>query len=173
MTVAGPVFLAILGMSLYLSVGLLGKKVVAPRVALSVPYVWTIGVFTFSAGLFYGGLKGVPRRTNLGMSYLDQLSDVYRPDWRIGEYIGAVGGSIMGLAVLLFFYVLVRSLASTRSEQQADAFALPESEAYHNEDVGVVRNFRPWIVAAVIAILISYIPPLVQVLSANYPLVSE
>jgi len=173
LTVAGPVFLAILGMSLYLSVGVLGKKVVAPRVALSIPYVWTLGVFTFSAGLFYGGLKGVPRRTNLGMSYLDQLSDVYRPDWRIGEYIGAVGGSIMGLAVLLFFYVLVRSLASARSEQQADAFALPESEAYHDEDIGAVRNFRPWIVAAVVAILISYIPPLVQVLGANYPLVSE
>ena len=173
LTVAGPVFLAILGMSLYLSVGVLGKKIVAPGVAVSIPYVWTLGVFTFSAGLFYGGLKGVPRRTNLGMSYLDELSDAYRPDWRIGEYIGAVGGSIMGLAVLLFFYVLVRSLASARSERQADSFALPESEAYHDEDVGVVKNFRPWIVAAVVAILISYIPPLVQVLGANYPLVSE
>jgi len=173
LTVAGPVFLAILGMSLYLSVGVLGKKIVAPGVALSIPYVWTIGVFTFSAGLFYGGLKGVPRRTNLGMSYLDELSDVYRPDWRIGEYIGAVGGSIMGLAVLLFFYVLVRSLASSRSEQKADSFALPESAAYHDENVGVVKNFRPWIIAAVVAILISYIPPLVQVLGANYPLVSE
>ena len=173
LTVAGPVFLAILGMSLYLSAGLLGKKVAAPGVAVSVPYVWTVGVFTFSAGLFYGGLKGVPRRTNLGMSYLDPLSDAYRPDWRIGEYIGAVGGCIMGLAVLLFFYVLVRSLASKRSEQQADAFALPESEAYHDEDIGVVKNFRPWIVAAVIAILISYVPPLIQVLGANYPLVSE
>jgi hypothetical protein len=79
----------------------------------------------------------------------------------------------MGLAVLLFFYVLVRSLATARSEQQADSFALPESDAYHDEDVGAVRNFRPWIVAAVVAILISYIPPLVQVLSANYPLLSE
>jgi len=69
--------------------------------------------------------------------------------------------------------VLVRSLASARSERQADSFALPESEAYHDEDVGVVKNFRPWIVAAVVAILISYIPPLVQVLGANYPLVSE
>ena len=173
LTVAGPVFLAILGTSLYLSVGVLGKKIVAPGVAVAIPYVWTLGVFTFSAGLFYGGLKGVPRRTNLGMGYLDELSDAYRPDWRIGEYVGAVGGTLMGLAVLLFFYVLVRSLASARSEQRADSFALPESEAYHDEDVGVVRNFRPWIVVAVIAILISYVPPLVQVLGANYPLVSE
>ena len=61
----------------------------------------------------------------------------------------------------------------TWGEDASGKPALPESEAYHDEDIGVVRNFRPWIVAAVIAILISYIPPLIQVLGANYPLVSE
>jgi hypothetical protein len=91
----------------------------------------------------------------------------------VGEYVGAVGGSLMGLAVLLFVYVLVRSLVGARSAQLAESFALPESEAYHDEEVGAVRNFRPWIVAGVVAVLISYVPPLVQVLSANYPLVSE
>jgi len=173
LTVAGPVFLAILGMSLYLSLGLLGKKCAAPRMAVAVPYVWTLGVFIFSAGLFYGGLHGSPRRTNLGISFLDPTSNLYRPDWVIGEYLGAAGGIVMGLAVLLFFYVLVRSLASARSTQLADSFALPESEPYHDEDVKAVRNFKPWVVAGIVAILISYGPPLVQVLSANYPLVSE
>ena len=172
LTVAGPVFLAILGMSLYLSLGLLGKKCAAPRMAAAVPYLWTLGVFTFSAGLFYGGLRGVPRRTNLGMSFLDPTSNAYRPDWRAGEYVGAVGGCLMGLAVLLFVYVLVRSLAGARSVQLAESFALPESEAYHDEEVRAVRNFTPWVIAGVIAILISYVPPLVQVLSANYPLAS-
>ncbi|MGE5049620.1 MAG: cbb3-type cytochrome c oxidase subunit I, partial [Deltaproteobacteria bacterium] len=74
LTVAGPVFLAILGTSLYLSAGLLGKSVAAPRLAVAVPYLWTLGTFTFSAGLFYGGLHGVPRRTNLGMSFMDPTS---------------------------------------------------------------------------------------------------
>ncbi len=170
LTVAGPTFLAILGMSLYLCAGVLGKKVAAPRMAVAVPYLWTIGTFTFSAGLFYGGLHGVPRRTNLGMSFLDSSSDAYRPDWVIGEHIGAVGGCLMGLAVLLFFYVLVRSLLAPASVPAADSFALPDSAAVHDEDAGVVKNFRPWVVAGIIAILISYIPPLVQVLNARYPL---
>ena len=173
LTVAGPVFLAILGMSLYLSLGLLGKKCAAPGMAVAVPYVWTIGVFIFSAGLFYGGLHGAPRRTNVGITFLDPTSNAYRPDWRIGEYLGAVGGILMGLAVLLFVYVLVRSLASARSPQLANSFALPESEPYHDEDIRAVRNFKPWVLAGIVAILISYVPPLVQVLSANYPLVSE
>ena len=167
---AGPIFLGILGMSLYLALGLLGKPCAAPRMALAVPYLWTVGVFTFSAGLFYGGIHGVPRRTNLGMSFLDSTSDAYRRDWVIGESVGAVGGCLMGVAVVLFFYVLIRSLLAPRSEQAADSFALPESAAYHDENVPAVKNFRPWVVAGIVAILISYVPPLVQVLRANYPL---
>ena len=65
-------------------------------------------------------------------------------------------------------YVLVASLLSPRSQQAADSFALPESAAYHDEDVAAVKNFRPWVVAGVVAILISYVPPLVQVLGGNY-----
>ena len=168
LTVAGPVFLAILGMSLYLCAGLSGKKVAAPRVALAVPYLWTLGTFTFSAGLFYGGLRGVPRRTNLGISFLDPTSNTFRPDWVTGEHVGAVGGCVMGLAVALYFYVLIRSLLATRSEQAADSFVLPEAAPYHDEDVAVVRNFRPWVVAAIIAILVAYVPPLVQVLNGEY-----
>lgn len=170
LTVAGPVFLAILGMSLYLSLGLAGKPCASPRAALAVPYLWTVGVFIFSAGLFYGGVHGVPRRTNLGMSFLDSTSNLYRQDWVIGEAVGAVGGCLMGLAVVLFFYVLVRSLLAARSEQAADSFALPSAAAYHDEDVPAVRNFAPWVVAGIVAILISYVPPLVQVLRGSYPL---
>ncbi len=172
LTVAGPVFLAILGMSLYLCAGLLGKRVASPRIATAVPYVWTIGVFTFSAGLFYGGLKGVPRRTNLGMSYLDPASDVFRPDWVIGERIGAVGGCIMGLSVVLFLYALIRTLAAARSEQAADAFVLPQAAAYHDEPARGVSNFGPWVIAGIVAILIAYIPPLVQVLSGGYRVIT-
>ena len=172
LTVAGPTFLAILGMSLYLCAGLLGKPVASARLAVAVPYVWTLGVFTFSAGLFYGGLKGVPRRTNLGMSFLDPTSDLYRPDWVTGERVGAVGGCLMGLAVLLFFYVLARTLLAARSEQAAAAFALPQAAAYHDEPAGAVRNFRPWVIAGIVAILISYVPPLVQALNGEYRVVT-
>ncbi|HUJ26789.1 MAG TPA: cbb3-type cytochrome c oxidase subunit I [Myxococcales bacterium] len=170
LTVGGPVFLAILGGSLFIVTGVLGKRVAAPRIAAAVPYVWTLGVFTFSTGLFYGGLNGAPRRTNMGLSYTDPTSNAFRADWLLGERIGVVGGCIMGLAVLLFFVVLAWSLATARSAEKADAFALPQAEPLHDEDVPVVRNFRPWVVAGVVAILVSYVPPLIQVLGGNYPL---
>jgi cytochrome c oxidase subunit 1 len=172
LTVAGPVFLAILGMTLFLTAGLLGKPVVTPKVAVAIPYVWTIGVFTFSAGLFYGGLKGVPRRTNLGMSFLAPDSESFRPDWVIGERVGAVGGCIMGLAVVLFLYALARTLLAARSPAAADSFALPQAVALHDEPAPGVRNFRPWVIAGVVAILISYVPPLIQVLGGDYRVVT-
>src|SRR6185312_7570256 len=49
LTVAGPVFLGILGMSLYLITGLLGKELAFPRATLLVPYLWTFGSMTFSS----------------------------------------------------------------------------------------------------------------------------
>ena len=68
MTVAGPVFLAIIGMSLYLYSKISGKRIFLPRVNVIIPYLWTIGVLIFSTGLSWGGLIGEPRRTNLGMT---------------------------------------------------------------------------------------------------------
>ena len=169
LTVAGPVFLGILGVSLYVALGLLGKRCVWPKAALAVPYVWTLGVFTFSTGLFYSGLHGAPRRTNLGLSYLDPSSPLYRPEWLTGERVGLVGGCVMALAVVLYFAVLIRSLLAPSSAQVSDAFALPVSEAYHDEDVPAVKNFLPWIVAAVLALFIAYGPPIAQVIKAGYP----
>lgn len=169
LTVGGPVFLAILGMSLYLIAGLTGKKVALPKVAMLTPYLWMIGVFTFSGGLFYGGIHGEPRRTNMGLSYLDPQSPSYRPDWVTSTHIGALGGCIMALAVLCFFIALVATLLKKGTPQVADQFELPTSEAYHDEDVPAVKNFRPWIIAAIVAVVIAYTPPIVQIVQNNYP----
>jgi cytochrome c oxidase subunit 1 len=169
LTVAGPVFLGILGVSLYVALGLLGKPCAWPKAALAVPYVWTLGVFTFSTGLFVSGLRGAPRRTNLGLSYLDPSSPLYRPDWLTAERAGLVGGCVMALAVVLYFAVLIRSLLAPSSPRTADSFALPVSQAYHDEDVPAVKNFLPWIVAAVLALFLAYGPPIAQVVKAGYP----
>jgi len=169
LTVAGPVFLGILGMGLYLVLGMLGKPLAWPKAALSVPYVWTLGVFTFSTGLFVSGLRGAPRRTNLGLSYLDPSSPLYRPDWLTGEMAGVLGGIVMALAVVIYFAVLLKSLLAPASALAADEFALPLSEAYHDEDVPAVKNFFPWVAAAVLALFLAYGPPLAEVIKARYP----
>lgn len=168
LTVGGPVFLGILGMSLYLITGLTGKRLAMPKAALWVPYLWTIGSMTFSTGLFIGGLRGEPRRTNMGLTYLNPSSPAYRPDWVTSTHIGALGGAIMAFSVLLFFIVLVRSLMKASDPQLESQFELPAAEAYHNEHVPAVMNFKPWVIAAIVAVIVAYTPPLWQILRSNY-----
>lgn len=168
LTVGGPVFLGILGMSLFLITGLTGKRLAFPRAAMLVPYLWMIGSMIFSTGLFLGGLRGEPRRTNMGLTYLNPDSPMYRRDWVTSTHIGAVGGIVMGISVLIYFIVLVRSLMNETSQEIQDNFELPSSEAYHDENISAVQNFKPWLVAAVIAVLVAYAPPLIQIFQGNY-----
>lgn len=168
LTVAGPVFLGILGGSLFLITGLLKKPVVPRSLALAVPYLWTAGTFIFSAGLFLGGLRGEPRRTNLGLTYMNPASPSYRPDWWISTHVGLVGGLIMGLAILIYFVVLVRSLAAARGAvREQEPLSIPLSEAYHDEEIPAVGSFAPWVAAAVLLCVFAYYPPIHDILKSN------
>jgi cytochrome c oxidase subunit I len=171
LTVGGPVFLGILGMSLFMITGILKKPVISPRLAVAVPYVWMGGTFIFSSGLFLGGLRGEPRRTNMGMTYLNPTSPSYRADWWITTHVGAVGGCIMGLAILLYLIVLIRSFSGSRSEAlEHEPFSIPLSETYHNENIPAVRNFRPWIIAAALLIVLAYYPPINDIMKSKFKL---
>jgi len=161
LTLGGPVFLGILGGSLFMITGLLKRPVVSTTMAMIVPYMWMIGTFIFSSGLFLNGLRGAPRRTNMGMTYLNPASPSYRPDWWLGANMGMIGGCIMGLACVLFFTVLIRSLLAAPDPALANVpFALPMSEPYHDENMPAVRNFTPWVTVAVLLCVAAYYVPI-------------
>jgi len=162
-TVGGPVFLSFLGMSLFLTAQLLGKRVRFPMLNLCVPYLWTAGVFVFSIGLSVAGLLGEPRRSNLGPTYANAASPLYHPGWQVWSQLGAVGGIIMTGAMLLFFIVFFATLLS-RAEQPP-ALRFPTAEAYHDGTGRFVSNFRPWVVAALVLLALAYIPPLYEIVS--------
>ena len=169
LTVGGPIFLGILGGSLFLITGILKRPVVSPMLAVAVPYLWMAGTFVFSSGLFLGGLRGEPRRTNLGLTYMNPASPSYRPDWWISTHIGLIGGLIMGLAILVYFVVLLRSLlAATDSARATQPFTVPLSEPYHDEDVSAVKNFAPWVAAAVLLCILAYFTPFRDIMKNNF-----
>lgn len=156
MTVAGPVFLAFIGMSLFLVEKIGGKELHMKKAAMLVPYLWMIGLFIFSSGMMRGGLHGEPRRTNMGLTYLNPDNPAFRPEWKIYVIVAAIGGTIMTIAMLLYFVVFFRTLMSSKVREEVVEF--PLSEAYHNERAGVFANFKPWIVIAVVLIVATYIP---------------
>jgi cytochrome c oxidase subunit 1 len=169
MTVAGPVFLAIIGMSLHLVSTLKGKKVFWPRINVIIPYLWMIGIFIFSTGLMWGGLIGEPRRTNLGLTYLNPASGQFHPAWVPTTLLALSGGVIMTLAGLLYFIVFFGTFFS--KTLAVPTLQFPVSESYHDEKyVPLLNSLRPWIIVMIIVIAIGYIPPVLDVLRNSGPL---
>ncbi|SHL36832.1 cytochrome c oxidase subunit 1 [Chitinophaga jiangningensis] len=164
MTVAGPVFLAILGMSIFLLQQLTGKKIFLPTINTIVPYLWTVGVIIFSTGLMWGGLMGEPRRTNLGLTYLNPASDQYHPYWVISSMLGLAGGGIMFVAGFLYFISFFGTLFGKRvAEPTID---LPVSESLHEEKrIPIFDTFKPWLAIMALIIFLSYLPAISDALN--------
>src|SRR6266508_2575421 len=165
-TVAGPVFLAYIGGSLLLLTTLTGKEIAFKSVNVWIPYLWTLGIMIFSSGLFYGGVAGQPRRTNMGLTYTNPASPLYRADWRISEIAGAIGGTVMFIAMLLYFIVFFATLAKAKSAD--GALELPVSELIQDEDVAAVQSLRPWLIGAIILLVVAYTAPFVALARGRY-----
>jgi cytochrome c oxidase subunit I len=166
-TIAGPVFLSFIGMSLFLVAELTGKKVRLPTWNVWVPYIWTLGIMIFSTGLFIGGAGGEPRRTNMGLSYTDPQSHLYHPDWVYAKMLGSIGGTIMTIAALMFFIVFFATLFNKPVKQ--GTLELIVSEPYHDERVPAVQSFTPWLAGAALLLVIAYAPPITQTIRSNFP----
>lgn len=166
-TVAGPVFLSYIGMSLYLVAKLTGKDIKFKTLNVWMPYIWTLGIMIFSTGLFIGGAGGEPRRTNMGMSYTDPQSHLYHADWQSAKMLGSIGGTIMTIAALIFFIVFFATLFGKRTRQ--GMLELIVSEPYHDERAPVVQTFAPWLAGAVLLLVIAYAPPITQTIRSNFP----
>jgi cytochrome c oxidase subunit 1 len=166
-TVAGPVFLAFIAGGLLLLSTLTGKEIAFKRLNVWIPYLWAFGILIFSSGLFYGGVAGDPRRTNMGLTYTNPDSPLYRADWHAAEMAGAIGGALMFAAMLFYFLVFFGTMMRAKSTE--GALELPVSELYHDEDVRFVRTMRPWLVAAAVLLIVAYTVPLSQVIRDAAP----
>ncbi|HMR90945.1 MAG TPA: cbb3-type cytochrome c oxidase subunit I [Chitinophagaceae bacterium] len=168
MTVAGPVFLGIVAMSLYSYSHMSGKKIMWPKINVIIPYLWMIGMLIFSFGLSWGGLRGEPRRTNLGVTYLNPESPLYRPDWVPTTLLGMLGGIIMFIAGMLFIVIFFGTFF--RKKPGPAALHLPVAEAYHDERrVPIFDKFKPWLIAMAVIIVIAYVPPIIDSLKNSGP----
>ena len=157
MTVAGPVFLGIIGMSLYMLEHITGKTIRLRRFANMVPHLWLFGMIIFSTGLMLGGLRGEPRRTNMGISYLDPESPLFRPDWVLTTGLAVVGGVLLFIAAGLFFVVLI-DLALAKKTKESSLY-FPENEVVHEEKyIPILNDFRPWLIVMGMVIIMAYVP---------------
>ncbi len=160
LTVGGPVLLAILGMSLFLMSQLTGKEVRYKGLAVAVPWLWFFGMHFMSLGQKWEGILGAPRRTNMGLSYLNPDSPLFNADWVLPAHMVAIGGILLFTTALIYFFVFYSTLAApaTRSAH----LELPTSEALHDEPAGWVDKLKIWVIVAVVIIAVAYVLPIKQ-----------
>lgn len=162
-TLGGPVFLAFLGLSLWMVTELLGREIRFPKGNVWVPYLWLAGVALFSTGLSVAGILGEPRRTNMAVTYSNPESPLFQPSWEFWTWLGALGGILMTVAMIVYFVVFFSTLFSPATVRRP--FEIPTAEPLHDEEAPWVQNFTPWLVVAVILLVIAYVPPLYEVLA--------
>lgn len=107
----------------------------------------------------------MPRRTNLGASFLHSASPNFHVDWVPSANFAAFGGGIMTVGMIIYFLIFFGTLLGKMEEEPALDF--PISEPYHDENYAVVRDFKPWVVAAVLAVIIAYAAPLYQAVTIS------
>jgi cytochrome c oxidase subunit 1 len=166
-TVGGPVFMAFTGMSLHILAKMKGlESFTASRWNLSVPYLWMVGVFLSSTGTAVAGLMGMPRRTNLGPTYLNPDSPLYAAQWKIGSMFGAVGGVIMTISMIIFFCIFF-ALIFKKTRGEGGNLSFPTAEAYHDEKMPWLQSFRPWLVVMLLAVIFAYVPPIYEIVTGT------
>lgn len=92
----------------------------------------------------------------------------YRPEWVSSTSIAVIGGIVMTLAVIFYFYALIESLLSSE-RSKLPVFEIPLSTPLHDEDIAAVKILKPWIVGAFVLALLAYAPPIYQIIKENNP----
>ena len=159
LTVGSAVALTFMGTAYFLVPRVFGKKLFSERLAAIQSYIWFIGVIIFSSSMMYLGVLGSPRRT-YDVTYSPQLATLWKP------YLltSAIGGTLMLLSILIFLYVITRTLISGDEVRYEDEWS--------NEDLGdtsLVDNLRLFFIIAILIILVAYVLPTMHIISTGSP----
>src|SRR6185295_13519241 len=159
-TVGTAVTLTYMGISYWLVPHLAGRALWSPRMALTQAWMWFVGMLIFSTALHELGLRGMPRRTMISQA------SYFQPEWSaLLPWVG-VGGTLLFVSGSLYLLNLLLTLTVSR----APAPAVPEfaiSAGPAEDGPAILNRLRPWVVTAVIFLVIAYGPTLARLVATS------
>lgn len=163
LTLGSAVFLTFLGLSLYLTNKLTGKRIFSERLGTLSAYLWLIGVLIFSWGMMQLGRVGIPRRTNLG------LSPYMGPEEKVFMTIAAIGGILMFISFVIFLINFLNTVFG-KKEKEVEIVEVDYAESYHPETnlSPIWDNWKVWIGIALLLIILNYSPVFYDVFKFTY-----
>ena len=171
LTIGTAVALSYMGIAYWMVPFLEQRALWSRRLAVFQSFLYLFGVLILSRGLIAGGLEGMPRRTALSQASYDM------PSWRIPGLMTAVGGSMMFISAVLFFVVLIMTIAAGTRTPVADipfteTVAPPASTGWL---IGL-DQLRYWVIASLILtaavygpFIFAHLPPTLSATGLQYP----
>lgn len=159
LTVGAAVALSFIGITYWLVPHLTGKDLWSPRAARFQVWSFAIAMAIFSASHHYVGFRyGVPRRTMLG------AAPYFAAEWRPWLVAAAVGGVFLWASLMLHFVIVLGTVFGSR--KSAAPIEMPVAEALRApaETPAWLDAWLPWLVAAIVLIVLSYGPPLAHMI---------
>ena len=155
LTLATAVTLSFIGITYWLIPRLSGKELWSVRAAQLQVWLWIIGVAIFSSSHHFLGVRfGVPRRTMLGAApYLS-------PEWNPLLLVSAVGGVLLWASLMLYFVIVLGTVFASRKMAQPVEMPVAEAVRDGQETPAWLDTWKPWLIVTVALILLSYGPPL-------------
>jgi cytochrome c oxidase subunit 1 len=159
LTVGSGVTLTFFGIAYWLVPKLANKPLFSNKVALWQSWTWFVGMLLMSNGLHILGLNfGSPRRTMLG------VAPYASADWQPLLIEAALGGIILGVSGLLFYTNMLGTVFSKKT--LTEEIEMPVAEPLEGHPAPAwLDTWRPWVVATLVLIVVSYGPILVYLIS--------
>jgi cytochrome c oxidase subunit 1 len=159
-TVGTAVTLTYMGISYWLVPHLAGRPLWSRRLALVQAWTWFGGMLIFSIVLHELGLRGMPRRTMISQA------SYFQPEWSaLLPWVG-VGGTVLFISGILYLLNLFLTITVSRGAAPAALeFAVPAAPA--EEGPAVLDRLRPWVVTAVVMLVIAYGPTLARLVATS------
>lgn len=128
--------------------------------ALAQAWIWFVGMLIFSTVLHELGLRGMPRRTMITQA------SYFQPEWSaLLPWVG-VGGTLLFVSGILYLLNLFLTVTVSR----APAAAVPgfaAAAAPPEDGPSFLNRLRPWVVTAVILLVIAYGPTLARLITTS------
>ncbi|GAB4495720.1 MAG: b(o/a)3-type cytochrome-c oxidase subunit 1 [Anaerolineales bacterium] len=166
LTVATAVTLSFMGISYWLVPYVTGRKLWNPEFNLGAwktnlatlqAWIWFVGMLIFSNAMHVLGLLGAPRRTPLG-------SAPYVPEEWNGHLLRVgIGGAILLVGAVLYVWIVTQTAFAGKKVTEAELPEIPVAENLHETKIPAwLDTFKPWLIAAVLLIIVAYGPVLVD-----------
>ncbi len=153
LTVGTGVALSIMAICYWLVPYLTGRELWGRRIAVTQTWLWLGGVFIFSRGQMMGGIDSMPRRTQAsGSNYFDAQGST----WEWANALTAVGGTVMFVSALLFFMVVIGTVANPIAVTGRQEIPIAEVVHGPRRSWAILDDIKIWAAIAVVLTVVVY-----------------